>query len=305
MIFLDSKTLEKLRLAGEIAQKALKYAESLVKPNVKLLYVCEKIEEMIVKEGGKPAFPLNISVNNIAAHYTSPPNDMRKLPSKGVVKIDLGVHIDGYIVDTARTIILGGNYTKLVKAAKEALDAAIQIIKDGVKVSEIGEVIEKNIVESGFKPIRNLTGHVMERYNLHTGISIPNISAKFNLFSPKLKEDMIVAIEPFVTTGEKGIVLEASEAYIYRLTKLTSPKTKIEEKIVSFIYKRFKTLPFALRWMKNIIKPKKYKLVFQNLVKEKVLYRYPVLKDADNGIVSQMEDTILVKKNGCEVLTRK
>ena len=297
--------MEKLRLAGEIAQKALKYSESLVKPNVKLLYICEKIEEMIIKEGGKPAFPLNISVNNIAAHYTSPPNDMRRLPSKGVVKIDLGVHIDGYIVDTARTIILGGNYAKLVKTAKEALDAAIQIIKDGVKVSEIGEVIEKNIVESGFKPIRNLTGHVMERYNLHTGISIPNISTKFNFFSPKLKEDMIVAIEPFVTTGEKGIVLEVSEAYIYRLTKLTSPKTKMEEKIVSFIYKRFKTLPFALRWMKNIIKTKKYRIVFQNLVKEKVLYRYPVLKDADNGIVSQMEDTILVKKNGCEVLTRK
>jgi len=302
---LDNKALEKLRLAGEIAQKALKYAESLVKPNAKLLYICEKIEETIVKEGGRPAFPLNISVNSIAAHYTSPPNDMRKLPNRGVVKIDLGVHIDGYIVDTARTIILGGNYSKLVKAAKTALDAAIQIIKDGVKVSEIGEVIEKKILESGFKPIRNLTGHVMERYNLHTGVSVPNVSTKFGLFSPKLKENTVVAIEPFVTTGEKGIVIETSEAYIYRLTKLISPKTKLEEKIVSFVYKRFKTLPFALRWMKNIIKPKKYRLVFQNLVKEKILYEYPVLKDADNGIVSQMEDTILVKKNGCEILTRK
>ena len=305
MIFLDDKVLEKLRLAGEIAQKALKYAASLAKPNTKLLYICEKVEEMILKEGGKPAFPLNISVNNIAAHYTSPPNDMRKLPNKGVVKIDLGVHIDGYIVDAARTIILGGNYAKLVRAAESALDAAIQIIKDGVRVSEIGEVIEKNIIESGFKPIKNLTGHVMERYNLHTGLSIPNVSTKISLFSPKLKEGMLVAIEPFATTGEKGIVMEVPEAYIYRLTKLTSPRGKPEDKLVSYIYKRFRTLPFALRWVNAVLKSKKHKLVFRSLVKEKILHKYHVLKDSSNGIVSQMEDTILVRKNGCEVLTRK
>lgn len=302
---MNKKTLEKLRLAGEIAQKALKYAENLVKPCQKLVYICEKIEEIIIKEGGKPAFPLNISVNNIAAHYTSPPNDMRRLPNKGVVKIDLGVHIDGYIVDTARTIILGGSYTKLVKAVKSALDAAIQIVKDGVKISDVGKVVEKEIVEMGFQPVKNLTGHVMERYNLHTGISIPNVSTKVSLFSPKFKESMIVAIEPFATTGRKGIVVDAPEAYIYRLIKPNVIGTKIERKIVSYVYRRFKTLPFSLRWIKNITQAKKTHEAFQKLLKEKALHKYHVLKDADNCVVSQMEDTLIVKKNSCEILTRK
>ena len=302
---MNKKILEKLRLAGEIAQKALKYAENLVKPGQKLLYICEKIEEMIIKEGGKPAFPLNISVNSIAAHYTSPPNDLRRLPNKGVVKIDLGVHIDGYIVDTARTIILGGNYYKLVKASRSALDAAIQIVKDGVKVSEVGKVIEKEIIEMGFQPIKNLAGHVMERYNLHTGISIPNVSTKLSLLSPKFKEGMIVAIEPFATTGRKGIVVDTPEAYIYRLIKSNYTGTRTERKIASYVYRRFKSLPFALRWMKNIIQAKKSYEAFQHLLKEKVLHKYPVLKDADNGVVSQMEDTLIVKKNSCEILTRK
>ena len=302
---MNKKILEKLRLAGEIAQKALKYAENLVKPGQKLLYICEKIEEMIIKEGGKPAFPLNISVNSIAAHYTSPPNDLRRLPNKGVVKIDLGVHIDGYIVDTARTIILGGNYYKLVKASRSALDAAIQIVKDGVKVSEVGKVIEKEIIEMGFQPIKNLTGHVMERYNLHAGISIPNVSTKLSLLSPKFKEGMIVAIEPFATTGRKGIVVDTPEAYIYRLIKSNYTGTRTERKIASYVYRRFKSLPFALRWMKNIIQAKKSHEAFQHLLKEKVLHKYPVLKDADNGVVSQMEDTLIVKKNSCEILTRK
>lgn len=302
---MNRKIVEKLRLAGEIAQKALKYAETLTKPSQKLLYICEKIEELIIKEGGKPAFPLNISVNNIAAHYTSPPDDMRRLPKKGIVKIDLGVHIDGYIVDTARTIILGGNYTKLVKAAKSALDAAIQIVKDGVKISDVGKVIEKEIIEMGFQPIKNLTGHVMERYNLHTGISIPNVSTKLSLLSPKFKEGMIVAIEPFATTGKKGIVVDTPEAHIYRLIKPNYTGTKFERRIVSYVHRRFKTLPFALRWLKNITQAKKSYEAFQNLLKEKVLHKYPVLKDVDNGIVSQMEDTLIVKKNSCEILTRK
>ena len=84
---MDDETKEKYLQAGKIAAKAMKKAGELITPNRKMLEICEEVEEFIRKEGAKIAFPVNVSVNDVAAHYTATVNDKKVLPKKGIVKI--------------------------------------------------------------------------------------------------------------------------------------------------------------------------------------------------------------------------
>ena len=283
---------EKFRKAGEIAGKALKKGLEMVGEGISYLEVAEKIENYI-KERAKIAFPVNISVNSIAAHYT-PSFDDKNIFKKGdVVKIDVGTHIDGYIGDTAATIEVESNeYGKLIECAEKSLENAINIIRAGIEIREISKVIEETIKKYGFKPIKNLQGHSIERYKLHAGISIPNY---FNGNKTRLKEGQIIAIEPFVTNGY-GYVVNAGNGYIYQVIK-RSPLT-------SELIKHFDGLPFAKRWLKDIY-GNKIDMKLNFLIKKRLVHSYSMLVDARNGIVTQAEHTLLVEKDGCEILTKR
>ena len=182
---IDKDVLEKYRQAGEIAAEVREEMRRYVKEGMRIIEICEKAESLIEKKGGKPAFPCNISVNEIAAHYTSPPGDERIIPKGAVVKIDIGVHIDGYIADTATTVSFNPQYRELVKTAEEALNKGIEYVRAGASSSGFGALIQKTIVERGFKPISNLTGHSIGRYLIHSGKSLPNVP---HLFGFKFKE---------------------------------------------------------------------------------------------------------------------
>lgn len=294
---MDKIVLEKYIRAGEIAHKAMKIGLQMIKPNAKLLDICEKVEKKIYNEGAAPAFPVNISINNIAAHYTSPFNDKNVLRKGMLVKLDIGVHVDGYIADMARSVIVEGKKHKdLINAPKLALERVEDILKAGVNTNQLGKAIEKAIKELGYTPVKDLTGHSLERYNLHAGISIPNVGSATSLFSPKLREGMAVAIEPFATTGTKGSVYNGPHAYIFSITK-NAEKYKSQLSFLIELKKRFKTLPFALRWVRWI-KPKKVERLLNSLAANNVVYKYHVLYDRDGGIVSQYENTYIITKNG-------
>lgn len=298
---LDPGILEKLRRAAEIAKRALKLSETLVKPGAKIIEICERLEGEIKKLGGSPAFPVNVSVNEIAAHYSSPPGDTRVIPPSSIVKIDVGVHIDGYIVDVAKTLCFNRKLRDLVRATEEALDAAVERMRDGVRTSEIGSVIEKTIRGYGYHPIKNLSGHSMERYNLHAGVSIPNVSSVLGAFSPKLREGMIVAVEPFATTGSRAFVVDSQPVAIFRLTG-RRPEDGEMSKIYAMIYKRCRELPFSLRWFKEIVKTRKALTTFQRMVASKHVHAYPALREVDGNPVAQAETTVVIRKNGAERL---
>ncbi len=289
---LDTNTLNNYRNAGSIAAKIREEAKKIVKEGTPLIKICEKLEKKIISEGGKPAFPLNISINNVAAHYTSPPEDKTTVPPRALVKVDIGVHVNGFIADTALTVSVGKVGLELVKASELALEKALKTIKDGVKSSQIGGIIEKTIKESGFKPISNLTGHLLEQYNLHAGKTIPNVKTRIGF---TLKEGEAYAIEPFATTGA-GIVEDSKYSYIYRLA---SQKTSTQ--VLSHIAREFKTLPFASRWLVSKFSKKRVEEVIKRYVSTRTIQSYPVLVEREKGIVSQAEHTFIVKKNGCEV----
>ncbi len=280
--------------AGEVVHRALKYALDVIHPDMPVLELCEKIEGFIIAQGAKPAFPANISINNVAAHYTAKKGDELRIPRNAIIKIDIGAHKDGYIVDAAVTISLGSNaYDGLVRASYSALKKAFEVMRPGIKAWQIGEAIEGVIRASGYRPIYNLTGHRIERYNLHAGEVIPNYPDKSA--SQALKVGDVYAVEPFATNG-RGYVVDGGSITIYRLVRV---KSKKYQKYVEIIYEYSNNLPFAPRWFPQI--PDDF---YEEAMAEGVLYGYEVLVEEGGGFVSQFEDTFVVEEGGARPLAR-
>lgn len=268
--------------AGKIAAQVLKETVSGVKVSVPLLKIAEFAENRIKDLGGNIAFPCNISINEMASHYT-PDDGLPRFKMGDVVKIDIGVHIEGYIADTARTVeVETADHAKLIKACDEALDNAILSVRDGVGTSSVGKIIEDTIKSRGFSPIKQLTGHSLEQYKLHAGITIPNYRS---FFSQKIKKDTVFAIEPFATYGRGEI--RYGKPHIYALGKV---RTKVHRDILV----RFGTLPFAGRWIPEV-----------STDDLKGVREYFELIETGGAIVAQSEHTVIVGENGCEVTTRQ
>ncbi|HUT79673.1 MAG TPA: type II methionyl aminopeptidase [Candidatus Bathyarchaeia archaeon] len=305
MSLLTDEELEKYREVGRIAATVMSKAKKYITKGKRLQVVCESLEREIVSLGAKPAFPVNISINQIAAHYTSPINDELKIPERSIVKIDLGAHIDGFIADHAKTFLVGGTktYQQLKQAAELALESAIKIIKPGIKPSDIGEEIENTIKKQGLTPVTDLTGHVIEQWKLHTGISIPNYKPKLDIFSTKLKEGQVLAIEPFVTTKEgSGKVYDETYTFIFSQID-TKAKSKEAKKVLEEI-EQYKGLPFALRWLEGILPETRLFEALKELISYKSLNRYPMLVSKSKTPIAQAEHTVIITADGCEVLTK-
>src|SRR3989338_3795004 len=169
---MEKEAMDKFIKAGKIASEVRESSKDLIKDGMMLADIAEKLEQMIIDKGGVPAFPLNLSINSQAAHYTPSKNDNTIFRSKDVLKVDLGVHVDGYVADTAYTLSFDPEKSKLIQASKEALKAAIDLCKPGEKISNISEVIEDTIKQYGYKPINNLSGHGVDRYILQDRKSV-------------------------------------------------------------------------------------------------------------------------------------
>ncbi len=297
----DEEALEKFRLSGRILRETREEMRSFVRENMPIIQVCEKTESLIREKGGKPAFPCNVSINEVAAHYTSPPGDQNIIPEKSIVKVDLGVHVDGYVTDTAFTACFNPDYQSMVDTAETALKAAIDIVRADLSVSKIGGVIENTIKNRGFKPISNLTGHSVGRYLIHAGTSIPNV-AQISL--TKIKAGGVYAIEPFVTLPDAGgSVEDKPQKTIFRLVKPKSAKTPEAKQLLKFIEENFRTLPFAERWLQGAVPAEQHHETFQELLATRAIMGYPVFVEVTRKPVAQAEHTVLVKEDGCTVLT--
>ncbi|MBS7641102.1 type II methionyl aminopeptidase [Candidatus Bathyarchaeota archaeon] len=300
---LPNDVLEKYIRAGRIAARVREEMRRIVREGMPLIEICEIAEDMIRKLGGSPAFPCNVSVNEVAAHYTSPPKDTRVVPSGSLVKVDIGVHVDGYIADTATTICFNPEYENMVYAAERALEAAIKVIRPSVIISKVSSEIEAVIERYGFKPIYNLSGHEVGHYVIHAGKSIPNVS---HLSIERMRPGGVYAIEPFVTLkGAAGRVEDGPEKYIFRLVKMkASLKSSEAKELLKAIETNFRTLPFAERWLNRIYgQNESYKRAFSELLSSKCLMAYPVFIEASGSPVAQAEHTVYVGEKDIIVLT--
>jgi len=298
---LSKEEVEAYLKAGKIASEAKKKALKIVEVGVPVIEICDKIEQEILDQGGNLAFPCNVCIDDVAAHYSSPPKDNTVIPPSSIVKIDLGVHIDGYIADTALSICFDAIYEPLIQASNEALQNALKMLRPSVSTLDIGKTIQETIERWGFKPIWNLTGHQVGKYNLHMGKTIPNVP-RFNLET--LEEGDVCAIEPFATLNSgAGEVVGRRDSHIYKLNRMRPPKRDEEKQLFTFIIDKFRTLPFSERWLyKSQQDPKLYQY-FKNLIRTRRIMGYPVLVERTGKPVSQAEHTAIITGNGCITTT--
>ncbi|MBI4362155.1 MAG: type II methionyl aminopeptidase [Euryarchaeota archaeon] len=284
--------LEKHRRAGRILREVREEARGLIQPGRSLLEVADFVEGRIREKGAQPAFPCNISRNTEAAHYTPAPGDTL-LFGNDIVKLDMGVHVDGYIADAAITVD-HSDHPELVQAAEKALQAAIGVIHAGVSTAEVGAAIQGTIEEFGVKPVANLTGHGLGHYTQHDEPAIPNRRVTAGTL---LKAGDTIAIEPFATNGA-GRVKDGPVTEIYMLTDPRPVRLPSARSLQADI-QRYKGLPFARRWLKG----ERIEMGLRQLEVAGALYRYPVLVEAGGGLVAQFEHSVIVTENGCEVFT--
>ncbi len=297
----DHEELEKFRLSGKILRETREEMRSQVHENMPIIDVCEKVEGLIRKKGGKPAFPCNVSINEVAAHYTATPNDKSTIPEGSTVKVDLGVQIDGYVTDTAFTVAFNPEGRSMTTTAEHALKTAIDSIHGDMTTGRIGGIIETAIRNRGFKPISNLTGHSVGRFIVHAGTSIPNVA---QLSVTKVKTGEVFAIEPFVTQPDATARVDDSpQTTIYRLIRTRSTKNAYAKQLLKHIETNYRTLPFAERWLIGIVPKEQHKEAFRELLTSKAVSGYPVFVEASKRPVAQAEHTVLIKEDGCEVLT--
>lgn len=291
---MNDEIFQKYCQAGNIAAKILREGGKEIRIGTPYLDIVESIESRVTEEGAGLAFPLNLSLNEDAAHDTASPGDSRIFSKGDVVKLDLGIHIDGFIADTAITVDLGTN-SLLVESSRAALDAAISRIRPGIPVGDLGVAIQHEIESRGYRPVSNLTGHGLDQYVLHRSPTIPNVGIKGGMV---LEEGMIFAIEPFATTGS-GHVTERQRREIYSQISPKPVRIPAGRAILEKIRDR-RGLPFSRRWVNE----KKTDIVLPALVRSQVLRVYPVLSDIPGSLVSQAEHTIIVTNDGCVVTTR-
>jgi len=290
---LKEEIFDRYMQAGRAAKKILAKGAQQIQVGISLLEVAACVEQMIREEGFGIAFPVNISLNEAAAHDTPSPDDSRVFAQGDMVKLDIGVHLDGYIADTACTVDLG-NQPLLCEASVAARDAAIAAVRPGIAIGVLGGIVAAEIKSRGFLPIANLAGHGLEQYCHHTGPNVPNIPGSGGAL---LQEDMVLAIEPFATTGT-GFVHDKRREEIFSQVVRRPVRLPAARKLLQEIEGQY-GMPFARRH----IHMKSADLAISRLVRDGILRSYPVLCDEPGSYVSQAEHTMIVTSDGCIVTT--
>jgi len=298
---METSIISSYKKAGAIWNGAIKLAEKKAKEEASLFDLAEEVENYITSEGARAAFPINLSINEEAAHFTPKWKDTLTLKASDVLKIDVGVAVDGYICDGAITVNLDNKHAKQIEANELALKNAISVAEYGKPVERIGAEIEKTLKEKGFNPIYNLGGHGLEKNNIHGKPSIPNHKGG----SGEELSEGAIAIEPFASTG-KGEVSETQGVEIFSLERTFGVRNQTARKLIELM-KTFGELPFAERWLRKEteklnLESFQVTVGLKELMKSGCLHTYPGLKETKGTIVTQVEKSLLILEDKTLVL---
>ncbi len=288
--------------AGQVAAKALREGAALCTPGRPVIEVVQAIEASVQSQGLGMAFPATASLNECAAHWTPTHDDTRVLEDGDLVKLDCGAELNGALSDNAMTVEVGnGNlHTELIETAKACLEEAVSIIGPNCNLGDVGAAIELTAADRGFKTIQNLTGHSLERYNLHAGLTVPNVGMRIHR-RPRIGD--VLAVEPFVTTGQKARVENSGPGNIYHFQRSRPQRLPSAKRLLSSVQARHPKLPFAERWLTDVIDPKKLAFNLAQLQKQTMLKHYPALSEATGGQVAQFEYCVVITEDGCTITT--
>jgi len=292
---------EQYRKSGTIVREVKPLVESAVRPGTRFLDVCDLVRKEVEGRGGRLAFPTGIGVNEVTAHYAPQEGDESVFAEKDLVKVDFGVHVDGYVADTSLTVTLNPKFDLLLEATQRALDTAISVARKEWRTGEIGRVIHGEAARFDFKTIENLTGHTLDRYTVHAGKSIPNI---YMPHMQDLKKGDVFAIEPFLTLGNAaGYVVDAPSQTIFSIVARKKTGDTRLDAFAESVWAERKTLPFTPRWYVGEFGKENVAEMVKKLVSKKVLRAYPTLVEASGSPVAQFEHTMALDEGGLVVLT--
>ncbi|MCK4996871.1 type II methionyl aminopeptidase [Candidatus Pacearchaeota archaeon] len=291
---MEKEEFDKYVKAGKIAQEIKKFALEIVKPEMKLINIAEAIDAKIFELGGKPAFPLNLSLNECAAHFTPARGD--EIIATGILKIDIGVAVDGFIADTALSIDLTEDkrFSEMMELNEQILADVTKVVKHGMEVKDVGNAAAISFEQwnkthdSNFSIIKGLCGHSLAEYNIHAGLTISN----YENGNTKKLDEMAFAIEPFVTTGD-GDIYEGQPGGIYVLQNEGNVRDRDARKILEYIKETYSTLPFCSRWLDKE-GFKKIRFSLSMMEKAGIIYQYPMLMEKSRAPVSQFENTFVI-----------
>ncbi len=301
----SDEDFQKWQRAGQVGAQALAHGRELCVPGARLTDVVGAVEDFIRNEGLIPAFPCTASINQCAAHFTPTHDDDTVFREGDLVKLDCGACLDGALSDNAVTVEVGapasgGEHQRLIEAAEACLEEAVGIIGPNVNLQDVGAVIEHTAKDFGFRTVQNLTGHRLAAWNLHAGLTVPNVAMKVHR-RPRIGD--VLAIEPFVTTGTAGRVENSGPGNIYHWQNAKPLRLPTMKQLQTQIQRRHPKLPFAERWLTDAIEPKKLNFNLMQLQKNLAIKHYPALSEGSGGMVSQFEYTVVVTADGCVVTT--
>lgn len=296
-----SRIPEEYRKSGKITAEVKATVRRAVKPGMGFLQICDMVREEVESRGGRLAFPTGIGVDDVTAHYAPQDGDESVVHDDDLVKVDFGVHVDGYVTDTSVTVTFNPDYNLLLEATERCLDVAIATARREPRTAEIGREIHREAARFGFKTIENLTGHTLDRYVVHAGKSIPN------LYMPgmqSLKKGEVFAIEPFLTLGSAaGYVVDAPSKTIFSLVARKRTGTPGLDAFAEKVWAERKTLPFTPRWYSADYPRERLYETVNRLVAKRILRAYPTLVEASGAPVAQFEHTIAWDEGGLVILT--
>ena len=296
---MDKEEIEKTKQAGEIHKKVIAFAKEIIKPGTKLIDIANRIDDKILELGAKPAFPLNLSINEVSAHSTPAFND--ETVAGGLLKVDIGIHVDGYVADGAFSFDLENSKEnkKIIEAAESGLKAALEKIDIGISLGDVGKSVQEAINKFDLVPIKNLTGHQIKQYDLHAGLNVPNYDSKQR---EELKEG-VYAVEPFATNG-LGRVRDGKPSGIFKTVKVSgNVRDNFAREVLNFIDEEYSTLPFCSRWIHRKFGSRGL-LALKQIEQAGILHQYPQLVEEGKGKVAQAEHTVILSIDGKIVTTR-
>jgi methionyl aminopeptidase len=310
---MEQQKLENLRTAAQCHKQVTSKVKNMLKPNTKYIDICEvaeaEIKSFFTQDNLQHglAFPVGISVNNIAAHDSANPNDTRTLKKGDIVKIDCGVHVNGHIIDSAFTYAIENTkYDKLIEATREGTYTGIKLAGADARINDISAGIQEVIESYDVKPISNLCGHNIKPYIIHGGKFVSSVKST-NPESEIMEAGECFAIETFASTGMGFVVTDSTIPCNHYMKNPEAPFTNLKlnnsKRLLSHINKYKTTLPFSSRWLNDTF-GSSYRFGLNDLVNNSLILDYPALTDKKGSYTSQLEHTIYIHENKVEILSQ-
>lgn len=289
--------------AGEVGAQALAVGQAACVPGARASDVAIAMEQSIRAAGLEPAFPGTVSIDSMAAHWSPTQTDDCIIEEGQLVKLDCGASSRGDLSDNATTIEVGqtNEHTDLIRAAEACLAAAVAAVRPGLNLGELGAIVEATAQDHGFQTIENLGGHSLERNKLHAALYVPSVGVKTKQV---LKAGDRLAIEPFVTDGRAGRVVDAGPSNVFHLRRPRPQRAPAAKRLQDHIQRTYPHLAFSSRWLEGAMPPAQLSFALGQLQRSNVLTHYTALREASGGMVAQREATVMVSDDGGYVTTQ-